>query len=184
MSVFHETMMANSLIELVGDTVYWVDWIPANAVKAPGVKPATAADVGIGVAWEFADGQEEQIRASFRLPTIMNSAKGIYFAFGWSSPAQSKICDWELSYSTMTFDTDMTAAAEDTIQFYSLSSATANGMAFQAIQLDDTLFAASDFCLHINLMRDGNDANDTLGDVAHLHGICLKYPLDGIGTLT
>ena len=43
-------------------------WIDAGAIRAPGAKPATQVDWGIGIAWEFSDATDDTL--IFKLPRL------------------------------------------------------------------------------------------------------------------
>ena len=162
--------------------VYLTSWIPAQAIRAPGVKPATYVDLGISGAWEFADGQEETIVCNIQIPERTLMTADLYLWMGWSSPTVSQDCDWEFAYLLRQLGEDTTAAAQQTLQTFAESSSVANGFVFTIFTIVAAQLDADDKCLHINIMRDGNDAGDTLGAAAHLHGMCLKYKTDKRGS--
>lgn len=160
-------------------------WVPAQAVRAPGVKPATYGDHGISGAWIFADGQEEIIVCNIAIPYDADLTEDLDIGIGWSSPTAGQNCDWEVAYLLTKLNDDTTAAAQQTLQSFEGSSANANGLVFSYFTIDNaTQIEATDVCVHINIMRDGNDAGDTLGAAANVHGICLRYTANKLGTPT
>jgi len=157
-------------------------WIPASSLRAPGIKPATFVDHGISGAWEFSDGAEEIINANVKIPSDADTSEDMSICIGWSSPAMSLNCDWELAYVLTKVNDDTTAAAQETLQQFATSSATANGLIVTSnTVVAATQIEATDVCYHIQLMRDGNDGADTLGDVAHVHGMVLRYVSNKLG---
>lgn len=152
----------------------WV-WMPAQAVRAPGVKPATYVDHGISGVWQFADAQEEIIVCNLKVPDLANRDESFYICVGWSSPAQNLFCDWEVAYLFTQIDEDTSAVAQQTLQAFCLSSLVANGLVISYFEVVPAQIHDDDVCIHTNVMRDGNDVGDTLGDVANVHGVALKY---------
>lgn len=160
-------------------------WVPAQGIKAPGVKPATYVDIGISGAWEFSDNQEEIIVCNIKIPDNVDMNEDIKILVGWSSPAVSLNCDWEVAYLLTKLNDPTNAAAQQTLQSFEASSPNANGLVIATFTIDNaTQIEATDVCIHINIMRDGNDAGDTLGAAAHIHGICLEYTSDKLGVPT
>jgi len=150
-------------------------WIPAQAVRAPGAKPATYTDVGISGAWSFADGQEEIIVANMKFPLWMDYSKDSSLCIGWSSSAVSKDCDWEVAYLITALNGDVTAGADATVAEIASSSSNANGMVITAFTIAGGTITANDVCIHANFMCDGNDTSHTLGADALVHGVALGY---------
>jgi len=166
---------ADGQITLVGNARIKRDiWIPAQGIRAPGVKGATFVDLGISGVWEFSDGQEEQIICNIQLPHGFDAGEDLTFNLGWSSPAQSLNCDWEVAYLLTAIGDDTSAAADGTLQGYKTSAATANGLVMSPFTVPAAGVGATDVCVHVKIMRDGNDASDTLGAAAHIHGVCLE----------
>ena len=150
-------------------------WLPAQALKAPGIKPASCCDHGISGAWEFADGQEEIIVFNMKVPDLADLSQSLFVCLGWSSPAMSLNCDWEVAYLLTQLNENTTAGAQQTLQGFKTSSAVANGLVLSLFEIVTAQINDNDICVHVQLMRDGNDAGDTLGDVAHIHGAALGY---------
>ena len=151
------------------------DWVPAQGLRAPGVKAATYVDHGISGAWEFSDGQEEIIVCNVKVPDGMDLSKDSWICLGWSSPTVSQDCDWEVAYLITAEDEDTTAAADATVQSFEESSGNANGLVVSPFLVAGGTITAVDVCFHINVMRDGNDANDDLGAAAHVHGVAIRH---------
>ena len=158
-------------------------WLPASSARAPGVKPATYVDHGISGAWQFADGQEEYIHTNLMIPDDMDLSEDCAICIGWSSTTTSQDCDWEIAYLITALDGDTSAAADATEQSYEESSSVAEGLIRSGFcVIAGGTIGATDVCLHIQIMRDGNDGSDNLGAAAEVHGIVLSYVANKIGT--
>ena len=158
-------------------------WMPASAARAPGIKPATYADHGISGAWRFADGAEEIIHANLMVPDDMDMSAASIICLGWSSTTTSQDCDWEIAYLITAVDGDTSAVAAATEQSYEESSSVAEGMVkSEFCVIAGGTIVAGDICLHVQIMRDGNDGSDNLGAAAEVHGIMLKYVANKLGT--
>ena len=158
-------------------------WMPASAARAPGIKPATYADHGIAGAWTFADGAEEIIHANLMVPDDMDLSAASTICLGWSSTTTSQDCDWEIAYLITAVDGDTSAVAAATEQSYEESSSVAEGMVkSEFCVIAGGTIVAGDVCLHVQIMRDGNDGSDNLGAAAEVHGIMLKYVANKLGT--
>lgn len=151
------------------------EWCPASGLQAPGAKPASAVTRTVGMAWAFSDGQEEEIRGNIKLPDLLDRDETVTFCLGWSSPATSANCDWEIDYLLTAAGEDTDGAADATMQDYVASSGTADGLVMTTWTGDAFSVGASDVCVHFTIRRDGNDGSDALGDVAHVHGVALVY---------
>jgi len=151
-------------------------WYPAEAIRAPGVKPASYVDHGMSGAWEFTDGAEEQIVLNLKIPEDCDVSKDVGVVIGWSSPAQNQQCDWEVKYIVTKLNEDTSnSTPQETLQSYETSSSTANGFVISTFTISANQIDNDDLCFHFTIARDGDDAQDTLGDVAHIHGICFQY---------
>jgi len=159
--------------DLILATMTKYTWMPAGAVRAPTLKPAAYVDHGISGAWEFTDGAEEIIHANLRLPDLADRGESFSICLGWSSPAMTLLCDWEVAYLLTKVNEDTSGAAQQTLQAFKTSSGTANGLVVSPFEVVAGQIHADDVCIHVQIMRDGNDGGDTLGDDAHLHGIAL-----------
>jgi len=132
--------------------------------------------------WSFADAQEQKVVGTLRIPVDRALGEDIVIVMGWSSATTSQDCDWEVAYLITQIGEDTSAAAQETLQSYEESSSTANGFVVSEFTVGNAQIHDDDVCIHINIMRDGNDGSDNLGAAAHLHGICLKYTKDKLGT--
>lgn len=181
----YASIAADGEINLYGTArVTKYSWMPANAVQAAGVKPATITINGSGfIVASFADGQEQQVQCNIQIPQDCDTTENVYVCIGWSSPTISQDCDWEVTWlvTKLNENTDQAGAP---IQSYEESSGTANGLVFSLFTIAAANIDSDDLCLHLFIERDGNDANDNLGDVAELHGIALKYTANKLGTAT
>jgi len=152
-------------------------WMSVSAVRAAGLKAATITTNDHGwVVASFADGQEEQIQANIKIPDDMNTDKDSYICLGWSSPAESLNCDWEVIYLVSAVG-EVTEQAGATMQDFVTSHGTADSLVitYTPFKILAANVAATDMCIHIVVQRDGNDPLDTLGAVAELHGIAHQY---------
>jgi len=150
--------MTGDLILSGGARVYRGSWIPATGMRAPPTKPATFVDYGVSGAWEFTDGAEEQIVANIKIPYDADMTEDFTILVGWSSPAQSLNCAWDVSYLLTGLNEDTTASAQEVIQSFETSSATANGLIISSFEIDNaSQISATDFCVHISVLRDGNE---------------------------
>jgi hypothetical protein len=158
-------------------------WIDAGALKSPGVKPASEVDWGIGIAWEFSDGTDDTIIFNMKIPNRMDRSVAPTIILGWSSGATEKIGVWQLEYLWTKEGEDTTTAAQETLETTGTTPATADGLVlstFTGIDVPDS----DDICLHCRLKRLGADGDDTLSDTAELHGICMQFASNKLGTAT
>lgn len=162
--------------------VYKQIWIQAEAIRAPGSNPAAFADLGISGAWQFADNLVKVVICKLPLTTDIDTSEDAYIYLGWSSPTISEVCRWQVEYLVRTLNEDLSAAADDTLTQDENSSATANGLTIASFTLPATAWSSADNCLLLRISRMGNHANDTLGDVANLSGVCLHHVSDSLGT--
>jgi hypothetical protein len=156
-------------------------WIDAGALKSPGVKPASEVDWGIGIAWEFSDGTDDTIIFNMKIPNRMDRSVAPTISLGWSSGATEKVGVWQLEYLWTKEGEDTTTAAQETLETTGTTPATADGLVlstFTGIDVPDS----DDICLHCRLKRLGADGDDTLSDTAELHGICMQFASDKLGT--
>jgi hypothetical protein len=180
------TFASDGELTLAGTArVVQYEWISASAVQAAGAKPATIGVNGGGwVVASFADNQEQQIQANIKVPADMDTGTDSYICLGWSSPTISSVCDWEVEVLVTALNEDTEGASTVSLQSNETSSATADGLVVSSFTIPNANIGTSDVCLHIVVQRDGNDAADTLGDVAELHGIILKYTSYRLGETT
>lgn len=168
-------MELEEVIEIGNAKVQDYLWIGASSVRGVGAKPATIGlnDNGF-IRAIFADGQEQQVQANIKFPIAMDYDEDFDICLGWSSPAQSLDCDWEVTY-LITALGESTDQAGTLLQSYETSSATANGLTLSAFTVAAAHINTGDVCVHIVAERDGNDGSDTLGNVAELTGMALRF---------
>lgn len=160
-------------------------WIPANGIQAAGARPATLALNGGGwIVWQFADNLEREIQYNVDVPPDMDLSQDAQLCVGWSSPTISQDCDWEIEYLITAIDDDTEAAPTATVQSYEESSGTADGLVISPIATIAGGTITDEICFHVVLLRDGNDPNDNLGDVAEVHGVALQYVSNKFGLTT
>jgi len=160
-------------------------WFPFNELKAPGTKPATFKEWGISGAWEFSDGTDDTIVFNLQVPSDMDRTVAPSFIIGWSTntTVTTETAVWQLEYLYTAAGEDTTAAAQETLTVNSNAIAQANGLIEVEITGMD-LPSSTDACIHCRLKRLGADGADDLTDTAELHGICIKYTSNKLGTAT
>lgn len=160
-------------------------WLGAEGLKAPGVKPATFVDHGITGVWEFTDGTDDTVIAHMRAPLRMDRLVAPTIVVCWSSPVadpgdDSKQATWDVEYLWMAVDEDTTVAAQATVPVTASASTVANGMVISSVTL--AVPSAIDHCVGFRIKRRGD--TDSLGGVAHLMGLRMKFTSDKLGTAT
>ena len=164
-------------------------WVDAGGIKAPGAKPATAIAHGTleTPAWQFGNeevaGNQETVSFNMRIPNRMDRSVAPTLTIGWSATAITGDVKWALSYLWTKLNQDTTAAAQETLYATTTVSGTAEGLVtstFIGIDVPDS----DDICLHCQLMRMSADVADTLADDCELHGICLQWTSNKLGTAT
>lgn len=165
-------------------------WIDAGAIKAPGAKPATEIAHGTleTPAWQFANqavaGNQETISFDMRVPNRMDRSVAPTLAIGWSANGVSPgNCKWQLEYLWTSADEDTTAAAQETLTVTTTASATSDGLKLSTFTGIDVP-SATDACLHCRVTRLSADASDTIADTVELHGVCLDFTSNKLGTAT
>ena len=160
-------------------------WFPFNELKAPGTKPATFKEWGISGVWEFSDGTDDTIVFNLQVPSDMDRTVAPSFIIGWSTntTVTTETAVWQLEYLYTAAGEDTTAAAQETLPISSNAIAQANGLIEVEITGMD-LPSSTDACIHCRLKRLGADGADDLTDTAELHGICIKYTSNKLGTAT
>jgi len=151
-------------------------WLPFNALKAPGTKPAEFKEWGISGVWEFSDGTDDTIVFNIQTPYDMdiNVAPSLLIGWSTSTTVTTKTAVWQLEYLWTSEGEDTTAAAQGTLTVNSNAVAQANGLIFAEITGID-LPSATDVCMHCRVKRLGADPADDLTDTAEVHGVCFKY---------
>jgi hypothetical protein len=149
-------------------------WVPATSLRVPTANGATWVDHGAGGAWQFPDNLERGLTGSVRLPSDLIKTEDVALSICWSSPAVLKACHWDFTYQVMEHDvaTDYSGL---TLPGYHVSSSTANGMKDFEFTIPSVDLTTNSHCIHFTIKRHGNDVGDTLGDVAHLHGITMEF---------
>lgn len=158
------------------------DRIPADAIRAPGLKPASFISHGISGAWEFDDAalaNEETISGAIILADDMDKTVAPTFIICWSSTTTSKDCYWQLEYLYLSDDESTTAATQETKLLAATSSAVAEGHTHAEFILQ--IPAALDSCIQYRIKRRSASAEDTIADTVELHSISLDYTADIIG---
>ena len=174
---------ADGEITLHGTAGVWKSiWVPFNALKPPGTKPATFKEWGISGVWEFSDATDDTIVFNIAFPYDMDRTYVPVIRFGWSTNTAviTETAVWQIEYLYTAEGEDTTAGAQGTLTVNSNAIAQADGMIMpQFAGLD--LPSATDICMHCRFKRLGADGNDDLTDTAELHGICFNYVSDKLG---
>lgn len=181
----HSAFAADGTLSLAGTArTTKFAWISASGISAPGESGATLATNTNGyVIYSFVDNLERYVRANMKIPDDMDVSADSYICVGWSSPAQSLNCDWEVDYLITAANGVTDQAGTNDANNYTTSSSTADGLnVSQIVTISGGTIQANDACIHIILQRDGNDTSDTLGDVAELHGMAIQYTSNKLGT--
>jgi len=151
-------------------------WLGADALRAPGANAATLIKFGCDGAWEFQDNAERQISFNFRIPENINFDYPITFIIGWSSPTTSADCNFNISYTTTEVDEDTSVPCEYYQDIIITSSSVADGLTVSQITI--TEITEDDKCIHMQVLRDGNDPLDTINDDVYIHGLCFNNYID------
>lgn len=149
------------------------EWLSASGVSAPTAAAATLETNDNGfLIYTFPDGLERYVRYNLKVPDWLDLSAKSFLCVGWSSPAQNLNCDWEVTYLITALNESTDQAGTNDTDNYETSSAVADGLVnSEIITFPGGTFGSDDICVHVILMRDGNDDGDTLGDVAELHGV-------------
>ena len=161
------------------------EWISASAVRSAGTK---SASIGVNdngyIIMEFKNGAENEIQFNIKVPDDCDRSEDVKICVGWSSPTadpgdDTKQAEWVLTHleTEVGESTDSAGTAETAVQ--ASSSTTVNGMVLTIVGTFSV--STDDLCTHCKLERDGNDANDTLGDVVELHGVAFQYIANSLG---
>jgi len=154
-------------------------WLPAESFRVPGLKPAAFVEYGISNALEFEDAKEQIIFSKIHIPYDIDPTIQPKLFLGWSSPTISQNCKWKLEYLWRAPNEAMDAAAEAIITDVYESSSVSKGLVISEIQLAN--LSSADACILIRITRLGDEVEDTLGNSAFLHGVCLEYISDKLG---
>ena len=162
--------------------VYKQKWVPFNALKAPGTKPATFKEWGISGVWEFSDATDDTIVCDIPIPLDMDRTTIPVIRLGWSTNTAviTETSVWQLEYLYRALGEDTTAAAQDTLTVNSNADAQANGFNIAAFPGAD-LIDDDDICMKCRIKRLGADPADDLTDTAELHGVCFMYISNKLG---
>lgn len=158
------------------------NFVGPTGIKAPGTKPATWVEHGISGVWQFADGDDETIVITYRVPHRMDRSVAPYFHIKWSADGENPgNCEWQLEYLWRSPNEDTTAIAQDTENITVAASATANGLVVSNTPGLD-LPSATDNILMVRLKRLAAGGNDTIADTVELHGVNLHFTSNKLGT--
>ncbi|GAH00563.1 unnamed protein product, partial [marine sediment metagenome] len=165
-------------------------WVDAGSLKAPGLKPATMVPHGVleTPAWQFAnqaqEANEEMISFNMRIPNRMDREVAPTISVGWSADGISPgNCEWQLEYLWTALGEDTGNDPQEILTAIGTAVATPDGLVvttFTGIDLPDAL----DACIHGKIKRLSAGGNDTIADTTELHGVCMNWTSDKLGTPT
>lgn len=158
-------------------------WVPASGVRAPGTKPATWKEWGISGVWEFSDGTDDTVVANLQFPYDMDLTAAPVVSIGVSTntAVTSETSVWQLEYLYTAPGENTAANAQATITKNVNAVAQADGLVvatFPAMAVP----GATDVCVHMRIKRLGADPADDLTDTAELHGLCMSYTSNKLGS--
>ena len=184
----YSTFSADGTLTMAGTArVINAQWIDAGAIKAPGAKPATAIAHGTleTPAWQFANqavaGNQETVSFSMKISQEMDRSVEPTITLGWSSTTNAGNVKWQLEYLWRTEDESTIAAAQETLTVTTAVSAVAEGLiesTFTGIDIP----SGTDVCIHCRVTRLSADIADTVADTVELHGLCMSWTSDKLGS--
>lgn len=160
-------------------------WVPAGAMIVPSTGGAAAAttrelathDVNISYI-EFADGSDLEAQFWLPFPKGWNEGTVTYKVFWTSTSGSSGNVVWELSAVSFANDDAMDAAAGTAVSVTSAWTAD-NDLHISSESSAVTISGAGESELQLfRLIRNGDDAGDTLTAVAQLLGVQIFYTRD------
>ena len=121
--------------------------------------------------------------ANIRIPNHADRTVTPTLTLGWSADGSSPgNCQWQIAYLWRSDDENTAAAAQETLTVTTAASATANGMRQSTVTLQ--VPSATDLCLHVQVKRLAAGVTDTIADTVEMHGMCLQFTSDKLGTAT
>jgi len=172
--------VSNSFELIGGARVTQYTWIPSEGVRAGSTQPASFVERGAGGAWEFADNQDKQILANIKVPSDADRSEPVILCVGWDTATTSKTCIWQVvTHVTAVNESVIDESQWATSVVHALSSSTANGLNIKPSSTNTV--GATDQCIHATIIRDGNNAADTIGASVYLEGLALKYTKNKLG---
>jgi len=159
---------------------YDEDWKGATELYSIAAQPATATDLGVGRAWEFADNADNSIGCDFGLPEDLADTSDVFIILLWSSPATSDSARWEIDYAIVAEDDTTDGSGVNSGQSIG-PSATANGLVSTSFTIDNSEFSDGDDLIILRITRNHDHADDELGDVAHLKAVGIKFKRENWG---
>jgi len=160
-----------------GDARFWQGVvIDTSRFKEPTANKATLVNRGIGTAYAFADGQDaEHVHVQISIPGFWDTTEDLQVILFWDSPTVSADCDWEVRYQFVANGEAMDSITFDgTVSDIVTSSGTSKGLVHSTIVIPTADFDTGDKMLRLAIYRDGDDAADTLGAIAYLHGMRVR----------
>ena len=157
-------------------------WLPAGAIRAAGGAAATEGlNTNGWIVISFVDGQDRWAQGNIKVPDDMDVSEDSYICIGWSSPTTSQTLIMD-AYYLITAAGDSTEQAGTAAMAIPLTSGTnADELVVSTIATIPGGTITDEMCVHVKMMRDGNNPADTLGDVMELHGVAFQYTANKLG---
>lgn len=159
-------------------------WIPVGALRAGGAAPASNElnDNGYDIL-SFADNADNWAQANIKVPDDMDLSADSYLCVGWSSPTTDANCVWDMKYLITAPDDSTDAAGTSDTGNIVVSSSNAEGLVVSlVVTISGETIQSDEICIHLQIMRDGDNDSDTLEDVAEVHGVAFQYTANKLGT--
>jgi len=153
---------------------------PVSNFKGSGVNPATEVEYGLNGAYEFSKTVDESISLAIAVPLDIDRSVAPKFTIGWSSPASSGTCVWQIEVLYRSEDEDWSSTTpDDTIELEASPSTTADGTKLASFTLP--VLSSIDAGIIVKLTRLASDGDDDMDDVAYVFGGALDYTANKLG---
>jgi len=157
-------------------------WLNVTGLKAPGTKPATLIDYGIGDAWEFSDSTDDTLVSRIKLPDDMDKSVGMTILIGWNTPTLTAgNAKWDVEYLYRQENEWMAAGADATLTATVACSGTGGGLLISSLGTT-AVPHADDACITVRIKRRADEAADTISAVCYLFGVCFNYKSNKLGS--
>jgi hypothetical protein len=152
-----------------------------SAIQSSGTKPATIGVNGNGyIVASFSDNQDKEIQFNIQVPNDCDTSENVNLCLGWSSPVSNTAlkAKWTVTY-LVTAENESTEQAGAPVTLLVSPSSTADGIVLTP--LGDITLTGQSVCIHFKVERTGSDLTDTLGGIAEVHGVALRYTANKLG---
>lgn len=168
---------SNGVITLAGAArkIVHDSWISASGMSNITVGATLGVNGNGFQVYSFADNTEKYVEFNLRIPNEMDYSADSYICIYWSTPADTKICEWDVVYNICgEGDTTDQAGTSDLNNQVNSGDPDAMNMEY-IVTISGGTISGDDYTIQIILKRDGNEAGDTLSAVAELHGADFAY---------